>query len=76
MLLDPVYKYIGVGHAAHSQYQTVTVILLAEALDDKDSYFLENSRLTEQIKKEADSQVRERESASYIHGEVRESEFY
>lgn len=76
MLLDPVYKYIGVGHAAHSQYQTVTVILLAEALDDKDSYFLENSRLTEQIKKAADSQVKERESASYIHGEVRESEFY
>ena len=44
MLLDPVYKYIGVGHAAHSQYQTVTVILLAEVLDEKDNYFLENSR--------------------------------
>jgi hypothetical protein len=51
MLLDPVYKYIGVGHAAHSQYQTVTVILLAEVLDEKDNYFLENSRLTEQMKK-------------------------
>jgi hypothetical protein len=60
MLLDPVYKYIGVGHAAHSQYQTVTVILLAEVLNEKDNYFLENSRLTEQLKKSAESQVRER----------------
>ena len=32
MLLDPVYKYIGVGQSVHSQYQTVTVILLAEVL--------------------------------------------
>lgn len=60
MLLDPVYKYFGVGHAAHSQYQTVTVILLAEVLDEKDNYFLENSRLTEQMKKSAESQLRER----------------
>jgi hypothetical protein len=28
MLLDPVYRYIGIGHAVHSQYQYITVILL------------------------------------------------
>ncbi len=42
MLLDPVYKYAGIGQAAHSQHQTITVIILAELLDENDSYFLEN----------------------------------
>lgn len=42
MLLDSVYKYVGIGHAAHTQYQTITVIILAEVLEEKDNYFLEN----------------------------------
>jgi uncharacterized protein YkwD len=32
MLLDPVYRYMGVGHAAHSTFGLITVILLAETL--------------------------------------------
>lgn len=47
MLLDSVYKYAGIGHAAHAQYQTITVVILAEVLDEKDTYFLENERFTE-----------------------------
>jgi len=42
MLLDSTYKYVGIGHAAHIQYQTITVVILAEILDEKDTYFLEN----------------------------------
>lgn len=55
MLLDSTYKYAGVGHAAHTQYQTITVIILAEVLDEKDSYFLENERLSEKNKRMSES---------------------
>ena len=30
MLLDSKYKYIGVGVARHRQYETITVVILAE----------------------------------------------
>ena len=34
MLLDSKYKYIGVGTARHRQYDTITVVLLAEDLTE------------------------------------------
>lgn len=51
MLLDPVYKYVGIGHAAHTQHQTITVIIFAQTLSENDTYFLENERLAEQVRK-------------------------
>ena len=30
MLLDPKYRYIGVGNASHRQHETIMVILLTE----------------------------------------------
>lgn len=32
MLLDPTFKYIGIGTAKHINYGTITVILLAERI--------------------------------------------
>jgi uncharacterized protein YkwD len=32
MLIDPVYRYVGIGQAVHTQYQYITVILMAEIL--------------------------------------------
>ncbi len=29
-IMDPIYNYIGIGSSYHSQYDTVTVIILAE----------------------------------------------
>lgn len=29
-LLDPIYKYVGIGTSFHEKYGTVTVIILAE----------------------------------------------
>lgn len=34
MLLDSKYRYIGVGSASHRQYETITVVLLAEEVSE------------------------------------------
>lgn len=41
MLLDPTYRYIGIGVAPHLVYGTITVILLADRVNS----FGQNSQL-------------------------------